>query len=175
MQILKLVLAAALLVAGEARAGVYIEPYVGYGMGKVNYATTIGSSKIEVSSNMKGPGYGGRVGLKGMMFAIGGEVQGSNMKFDGGGSWKTTDLGAFIGVFAPLGFRAWFTYFFSTKAGDIKGTGWKAGLGLRFFRHLAINVEHLQYDYKAYAITPTASLKISASANAVTLSMPFSF
>jgi hypothetical protein len=175
MKYLIVALAALLLVVGEARAGVYIEPFVGYGVGDVKFTAAGPSGSATVGAKMKGLDYGGRVGLKSMMFAVGGEYQASDLKFDRGGSnWKPVDIGAFIGVFAPLGFRAWFTYFISSKAAGVKGTGMKLGLGYRFLLHLAINAEYVKRDYKIESVTTTSTLKTDDSVYGVSLSLPFS-
>ena len=173
MRNLYIVIAALFLLGSEAWAGVYVEPFVGYASGTTDFNTKISTNSITVSSSFTGLGYGARAGFKTMMFAFGGEYAEGDFKYKSGGGFKPKDIGAFIGVFAPLGFRAWGTYFFSAKAGSIKGKAYKLGIGYRFARFMALNLEYLAHSYNDITIAP-ATVSTSAKTYFISLSIPIS-
>ncbi len=159
-----------------AHAGVFLEPYVGYASSKATSTVSGLGVTVSGSADYSGVGYGGRAGLKGRIFAMGGEYQAAKLKSSAGGKFEPQDIGAFIGLFAPLGFRAYGTYFFSAKAGSYKGTAWKVGIGYQMLILLSLNLEYINHDYKAIAgSTASISTKTTASTYFLNLSMPLSF
>jgi hypothetical protein len=160
----------------SAKAGVYLEPYVGYAASKATSTVSRGTTSVTGSADYSGVGYGGRAGLKGRIFAVGAEYQAGRLKSESGGKFEPQDIGAFIGVFAPLGFRAYGTYFFSAKAGSYKGTAWKLGIGYQMLMLLSLNLEYIDHDYKAISgSSASTSIKMKVSTYFLSMSVPLSF
>ena len=165
--------------APAARAGVFVEPWVGYATGKFEHTVTVGSTVFQrIDQNMSGMGYGVRGGWRFMALAVGAEYQAGSINFKGGGGVEPKDLGAHLGLYFLGGIRAWGTYFFKAKTGSIEGTAVKGGLGYLFLRHVSLNVEYIKYKYNKITLAQFAGTSVgysgSASALIFSLSTPFS-
>ena len=149
--------------AGTSRAGLYLEPYVGYGTGKdsYNFVQTSPSSATVVSDiNSKNMNYGGKVGYSFSMLALGADYMAESSGKATGSSVlpDETYTGSYIGAFVNLGLpfvKVSGTYFLSASAKNddgsgvatFKGSGYKVGLGFTFLPLIAINVDYYVINF----------------------------
>lgn len=139
----------------QARAGLLLEPYLGYGQGS---AKAESSAIGNLSFKNDGVVIGARIAYTlPLLFWFGVDYAMQNGKFkpDAGadGDWKSSDLYAVAGVDFPILVRGWVGYglmndtTISFANGDSKikgGTNLKAGLGFTFLPMLSVNVELYQ-------------------------------
>lgn len=155
-------LAAVTFTSAPAKAGLLLEPYIGYGIG------TIGEGAGE--GDLKAPYLGARVGMTfpilflaaDYMMPVGGEVEDADL--DGGG-----DLFAVVGASLPL-LRAYAGYGFvrSLKfdgGGELEdGNAIKLGVGTTILPFVAINFEYITGKYEeGSAETDSSLMMLSAS------------
>lgn len=154
--------------AGSARAGILIEPYLGFSLAGSG-DTTLGTAKYDHSYST--PTIGGRLGY-GMLGFMGG-IDYSMQSFDlesevGSTTYKDgvskSQLGIFVGYNLPILLRVWGTYYLSSKVeGDDANTtgqfidsryeysdggGYALGAGFTGLPFVSINLEYrtLEYD-----------------------------
>jgi hypothetical protein len=151
---------AILLTTTVASAGILIEPQVGYILSN-KYSGTVGLTSGSLVGSTTGdykstgPEYGARVGYQVLGFMTGlnyGHSSGKSKNSDGTtDDLKSTNIGAFIGYKAPILFRAWLAYNFSTKTSldtnDLKGNSTEIGLGYTGLPFLSINAIYRMYKY----------------------------
>lgn len=174
------------LFSSHAFGGVFIEPYVGYYKGEVDYAASITSPIVadtKGSADQDGVAFGGKIGFNVAGLAlgvdymhIGGE---STDKSDGETSKdKIDNVGAFISVPLLSSVRLSGTYFFSSKAKDseseVTGTGYKVGLGFNMFWRVNLNVEHIVLTFDEAKADNVVFSKYNAEStvNMISLSLP---
>ena len=135
------------LAGPSAQAGILIEPYIGYFAGKSKQAT-------QTTLNVKGPGYGARLGYTKLGFMIGLDYQTGSQTNDASPNHfdlTPTNVGAFVGYQLPILLRAYAGYNFIAK---VKGTnpsnhiaysgnGVKVGVGFTALPLVSINIEYL--------------------------------
>ncbi len=182
-----LVLALSLLVgfASTANAGIFVEPYLGYGLGSYKFDTT-GGDKGKIT----GPVLGGRIGGEMAMLFIGGDYSMSlsnKMKSDAGGTdpdVTSSQLFGVIGANLPI-IRLWAGYGLmnelkeDTVVGDITYSGGshiKVGVGLKVIPMLSLNAEYIMSDYKKAELGPlTGDPELKVNTVLLSASVPFSF
>ena len=180
-----------------AKAGVLIEPYLGYEATKHSMTFTTGN--IEAPGAITGTGYGLRLGYKlPVMFwaALDAGMGTGKLKFDTTGTIADSDvsrntLGLTAGIDLPILLRFWVGTGFSdqmqiktsTTSDTFKGSHTKVGLGFTALPFLSINAEYIMRKYTdgsgdlvtaggGYANYLT---KLEGSTVLISVSAPFNF
>ena len=192
-----------LLVLPVARAGINIEPYLGY-MSGTSELTFYG---IPFEMSYKTPMIGGRLGYGMMGLSLGVDYSQSVSSFE----WEQekpattavpdkmdyTNLGIYVGYKFPMMFRVWGTYFIKSEfevatphpgsnAGDKwTGAGYALGAGWTGFPLVALNLEYrmITFDEQTNASTgvvtklPVAGIltKVENKEIMISLSLPLDF
>lgn len=168
------------LVSSSARAGLLIEPYVGYASAKQT-ATITGSSTpgVNGTSSINGGGayYGGRLGYAYSALVAGGEYSLGNVKL---GDTKTAhhEIYAFAGVRLPVLLNVLFGYVVSNDADDTGGDGgYKAALQLRILPLVNLNLEYYVTKTKGLEPAPAGpsagmDMKADTKGFGVSVSLP---
>jgi hypothetical protein len=171
MRMTYLAVIATLVFSASAHAGLLLEPYVGYSIGKATGDLTgaglPGGLPISIDEGTKGPVFGGRVGMSFLLLGVGidgtfGTTSGDNV--DG----KLTAVGPFVSVSLPL-IRAWVTYYAKasmdtdnavTGSPTYEGNGIKGGVGFSLLPLISINAEYysMQFDEEDSSILDTADI-----------------
>lgn len=151
-----------------SHAGVLLEPWLGYGIGKLDCTNVAGT---DCSSDVTGVHYGARVGYKSMIgLWVAGEYNGStDLKTEDSDPTDTdsdlqrTSLGVTVGFDLIFGLRVFAGYNFQEKIvakGDTSDTTYdggnstKIGAGFKFpLLPLALNVEMNNATYKDFSTT----------------------
>ena len=147
----------------ESKAGLLLEPYVGYQLGTLDGKYKYKSTGIEADypeTSHSGAGFGARVGFQTFGLMLGGVYETipsitqerNDTESDLGSSSK---LGVFVGYDFPLFLRVWGTYFLDVSAEDEDGndfsdlydSGVGAGVGLTFLPLVSLNVEYRMYTW----------------------------
>lgn len=188
MRNLALIVLFGTLTSVSAHAGIYLEPYVGYAIGKssgsVN-ATPGGQSTIDSSS--KGAVFGGKLGYSVLGLALGFDYSRFNSKDKDNtlgteSSSVSTDMGGFIQYTLPIMFKVSATYIFksSNVADDDSkstGKGFKIGVGFTGLPFVAINLDYIsikQNEASAPGFT-LDSVDVKSTATMLSISVPFNF
>jgi hypothetical protein len=196
------VLALSALTSISANASILIEPHLGYNLGSsVTYSGDMsGSVLTDAVFKNSGPEYGARAGLQYLGFMGGVAFTHStydwkitNIPVVGSTQWsmKRDEVGVFAGYNAPLFFRAWLGYYFSTKAtitADYPTNGvtsgmWlsghttEIGLGFKFIPLLSLNVLYRMVSFNKSTLNATGEAPISPAISpkeiVVGVSLPF--
>ena len=151
-----LIMICALVLGSQvAKAGGFVEPYLGYGMNKIEgtFAAGVpvfGGSSFDAES--KGPVYGVRAGYQFILPWV--ALEASQFKGDGqdgASDVKATDIGVTAGLSLPI-VRPYAGYVFSSKADvgstEYTGTAMKVGVGFGFIPLLHLNVELVDTKFK---------------------------
>jgi hypothetical protein len=161
--------------APAAHAGLLLEPYLGYHMGKWEF----GSSNQDLS----GVGYGARVGYQQMGLMVGGDLFLSNWtddakptKFD----WKAQDIAAFIGYNFPVLVRVYAAYVLDAElkqsgggaSNKYEGKGLKFGVGFTPLPLISINFELINNTYDEVNGNKM-STDLKSNMYGLTVSLPF--
>lgn len=155
-----------------AQADVLVEPMIGYETGTLDYETTPPGALEDQGT--KGAGMGARLGYDALGLQLAFDYYKGSFKDDDDETYKTTELGAFIGYnFWFL--RAYAAYLFSVKdEDDGKAKGYKIGASFYPLSWVA-----LSFEYKTYEFDPVQGVdyKLDAvySGGAFILSFPFRF
>ena len=152
--------------ASTARAGIHLEPYLGYAKGtETNHTSSTQNIHKETYTGV-GFGVRGGVSFLGLLSGLTYDHIGASGEDDDSPAvetdYKATNLGFFLGYEFPLGLRFWGTYYMSAKSeiegktgaadevGDTyKGSGYAVGVGMSIVPMvLALNLEYksLKYD-----------------------------
>lgn len=194
---------ALLLFSTTAHAGLYLEPYVGYGMGsnKADYTVSSFTNSIN-ASNAKATVFGGKLGMSILMFRFGADYMSTSgteeaedkLGAKSNDTVKTTNIGAFVGVGFPF-IQLSATYFLSSKATvgivptnsnpssdlSLSGNGIKAGIGFTGIPIIAINLEMINLGFSKGSYTQGsqsgdfASFSSKYNLTMLSISAPFSF
>lgn len=161
----------------SAKAGIHIEPYLGYslaGSGDVTFT----NSKYDLSYSS--PTIGGRLGysMLGFMAGLDYSMQSFNLKSEIGSTEykdgvKKNQLGIFVGYELPILLRVWGTYFISSKLeGDdapavnqlidrndefSDGGGYALGVGFTGLPFVSLNLEYRTLEYDKYEVSGVAA------------------
>lgn len=192
-----------ILFSFEARAGLLLEPYVGFSLsGDMEQAAKGANSKIEGEHG--GLTLGGRLGFQSLGLMVGLQYDlGLSTELDSKQGTATakddikrTHIGAFVGYNFPVMVRAWGTYYFSSKVegdeaptaditGDVidstqtwKGNGYALGVGFTGLPIVSLNLEYRSYEYDEIE-DAGADLKLDPSVEAseimISVSAPLTF
>lgn len=166
-----------LMYAQSAKAGILLEPYVGY---------VSGQQKQTGTSNLSGTEYGARVGYTLLNFGIGADYVAASYTDDSTPKNDLTigDLGAFVSYKLPILFRVYATYVPSatvrvkSSSSDVKFKGNSARLGVGYtgLPFININFEYINATYTDVEIAGTTaalSTNSTTSAYAISISAPF--
>ena len=147
----------------ESKAGLLLEPYVGYHLGSRDGKAKEKATGIEAAiaeTDYSGAGFGARVGFQTFGLMLGGVYEtipsitseSGGTETEGGSSAK---LGVFVGYDFPLFVRVWGTYFLDVtmededgnEVSDLYDSGVGAGVGLTFLPLVSLNVEYRMYTF----------------------------
>lgn len=175
------VLALSLLFITPAKAGVLIEPVLGYSFSSFEIDED-GSSKEKGS----GTSYGGRLGYQNLGFQLGLDYLSSSISLsdnDFKENLSTTEWAAFAGFEFPILLRVYAGYIFSANAetevaGGTKvklqdGTGMKLGVGFTGLPFVDINFEYRKGTYTKLKIGGSDDIDTDFNAFMVGVSLPF--
>lgn len=172
----KLFIAAAIAIFGasQASAGIMIEPYLGYETGKVKSAGT-------PDDDYTGTIFGARLGysMVGLMFGVDYMTGSGTVESTGGDTdIKPADLGVFVGYEFPVMFRAYFSYFFDSKASidgatvDFEGGATRFGVGFTGLPFVSINLEMITRTYDEFSDGTAIDPENTVETFALTISLP---
>lgn len=147
-----LIMICALVLVGQvAKAGGFVEPYIGYQTGKFEFSNG-------VEGDSKGTALGLRAGYQMVIPWIALDVQLGKGKvsdvipeYD----YSYTDFGVTVGASVPF-VRPFIGYIPAAKTklegggatDEYKGTGLKLGLGIKILPLVDINIEQVSYEFK---------------------------
>jgi len=160
----------------QSQANLFLEPYLGYGLGAQDYSLKSGASSQSVSSYSAPNGItiGGRLGWGLGPLYVAGDY--STFSWDGSipgvtpsttaGSWTFSSMGV-TAIFSPpvLPLRIWIGYQFSEKltqkygSNEFSKTGTSLKIGGSFtvlplvLASLTLNVEYIMTSYGDFALT----------------------
>mgnify|MGYP001488633932 CR=1 FL=1 len=172
-------------ISNNAKAGIFVDPYLGYNVGWLTESVTVGSTTVDVDYADTGIIYGGRAGLKtlgfmfGLDYSMGSALKATPVASLVSGYTTTTVkydvsyMGAFVGYELPFLLRAWLTYHFDVgmdvegSSTPIEGSSTTVGVGFTGLPLVSLNAEYRMVsldndtlDYKALLLS---------------VSLPFSF
>jgi len=161
----------------SVKAGILLEPYLGY---------VTGQQKQTGTANLSGTEFGARVGYTLLNFGIGAEYVGASYTDDSSPKNNLTigDIGVFVSYKLPVLFRVYATYVPSAAVKDkvsnseftFKGNSAKLGVGYTGLPFININLEYINATYKDVEIagsTLSLDTKSTTSAYAISISAPF--
>ncbi len=169
-----------LLVCGigfDAHASLLVEPFAGYEIGKIKQGSQ--------SDGLTGANYGARLGYESLGFMIGGEYALGALRGNpsGGSNYdvSTTDAGIFVGYNFPILFRVYGTYYLLSTAtdadisgGDIKGTGYRLGIGFTPLPFITLALEEVSRTYTKQGSSSLGS-NVTANSTLLTVTLPLTF
>lgn len=176
-----LLLIFAFFVITPAKAGVLIEPVLGYNFGKFEGDNAIDSEKFT------GPAFGGRLGYQNLGFQLGVDYLRSTLNIDDN-SFKedltASEWAGFVGFEFPVLLRVYAGYIFSAQgetevAGSTKldfneGSGMKFGVGFTGLPFVDINFEYRKGSFAEYKLGGTkVEESIDYNSFMVGISLPF--
>lgn len=173
------ILILAFLIISPAKAGILIEPVVGF-----NAASKIDIKDGESYSGGLGLGYGGRVGYQNLGFQLGLDFLKSSIDMDDKDFKKNVDAtewAAFVGFEFPILVKVYAAYIFSAEGdsknalGKIKledGTGVKLGVGFTLLPFLDINLDYRRGTYDKTKVGGLNLGESDFSAYMLSLSLP---
>ena len=146
----------------NAKAGLFVDPYLGYNAGWATQDYTSGSTTVSLDYTSMGPMFGARAGFQMLGFMAGAEYGMSTTTQDlaaaaaagipaASTDLQTTYMGVFVGYELPILLRAWATYNLSvnsektsgTDKGDVtSGSGFTLGVGFTGLPFVSLNVEY---------------------------------
>lgn len=175
------VLAFALLFAVHTKAGVLIEPVLGY-----SFKTFEADGPDTSEEKGSGVSFGGRLGYQNLGFQLGLDYLRSNISMDDNDFKEdliTSEWGAFVGFEFPVLLRVYAGYIFSANAetefaGGEKvklqdGTGMKFGLGFTGLPFVDINFEYRKGTYTKLKAGDSANVDTDFNAFMIGVSLPF--
>lgn len=166
-------LVAVLGFASVSQAGLLLEPYLGYEMGKTK----------NTDGAMDGSQYGLRLAYEAPVFFWAGldATMGSvTVKPDAGASSdsKRTTIYGVVGVDFPILVRGWVAYGVSNQlksdASTLKGSAYKVGLGFTGLPFVSLNFEYLNEKFND-ADGATLSPEFQNDTYVLSVSLPWSF
>lgn len=175
-----LILIVAFFMINPAKAGLLIEPLVGY---------STGSFDGESSSDFSGTSYGGRLGYQNLGFQMGLDYLNSSLTMDDSDYSKLefSEWAGFVGFEFPILLRVYAGYIF-TASGETKydsgagkqllevtgGTGSKFGVGFTGLPFLDINLEYRKGSFSEFDLGGTTfNQSIDYQSYMLSISLPF--
>jgi hypothetical protein len=154
------ILIVAFFMLGTAKAGLLVEPLIGY---NVNYKFQTDDASEDKGSGL---GYGGRLGYQNLGFQLGLDYLKSSIGPDSNDYKKdlsTSEWAGFVGFEFPILLRVYAGYIFAatgeteyddgTNKGDLElsdGSGMKFGIGFTGLPFVDINVEYRKGTFGEY-------------------------
>jgi len=148
----------------NAKAGLFVDPYLGYNAGWATKDHTEGSTTVSLDYTSMGPMFGARAGFQMLGFMAGAEYGMSTTTQDlaaatvgsvsipaASTDLQTTYMGVFVGYELPILLRAWATYNLSVdseitsdsgKGNVTSGSGFTLGVGFTGLPFVSLNVEY---------------------------------
>lgn len=163
-----------ILVTSTARAGIMIEPYIGYNSSNFEYQLI----NAEIDKHQpSGLGYGLRLGYKFLIPWVALDYRATDEKIknwtaDGRAAALTqTQIGAVVGLDLPIGLRVFGGYGFDNKFNanvedsedSFKGSYTKLGIGLKPMPFMAINLEYITNKYTKMNLAQTGNTEQDTS------------
>jgi len=159
-------------------ADLWIEPFLGYGIGTVKATATALGTNYDIKYSYNGADFGGRLGIRtwGLLAGVQYDMMKAKLTLkesSGLTGLSNTDsdisnLGLYLGYELPLFFKVWGTYYISSKDKRSSATvksdgGYSLGIGYRPISiigkvALYFNAEYRAFSYKDYT-SGTATLK----------------
>lgn len=163
-------IAAQLMFLSKAQAGLYVDPYIGYGWIGLEDDNDDGSDETQ-----GGVFAGGRLGYKFTLFSAG-------VDFNSGSTedMTRTNTGIFFGVDLPILFRFYGTYLLSSDL-DFDGInpsldfkdGYTLGAGTTILPFISLNLEYTKVAYE-YSLLG-ADFDVDTDSYLVSVSLPLDF
>lgn len=174
---LTLVLSIIIVSTTSARAGVAVEPFVGYATGEWKQGST--------SAKHSGVGYGARLGWDFGMVRVGGSYLGGTTTDTASpisNKIAQQDIGAFVEadfsrVVVRLGYGATSQGIFTPSTGTAntwKGTSMNAGIGVELINHINFNIDYVSTSHDQLNGATVAN-KLTNNFFVVGVSFPFEF
>jgi hypothetical protein len=184
--------------APHTRAGVLVEPYLGFAIGGDGDTTVIGNNYDTSYSSVT---LGGRLGYQflGFMAGLDYSMQNFSLKSQIGSNTAVKDdvkknqLGVFVGYDFPILLRAWGTYYvsgslegkeanaatgqvFSSNDKFSGGSGYALGVGFTGLPFVSVNLEYRTMEYDKFTRTDNANAsygkKLNLSEILLSVSLP---
>ena len=183
--------------APHTRAGVLVEPYLGFAIGADGETSVAGTAYDNSYASVT---MGGRLGYQflGFMGGIDYSMQNFSLKSKSSSNSdkddvKKNQLGLFVGYDFPILLRAWGTYFlsgsvegkdanvandqvFSSNDKFSDGSGYALGVGFSGLPFVSINLEYRTMEYGKFARSNNSSVaygkKLSLSEILLSVSLP---
>ena len=172
----------------QVQAGILIEPYIGYEMGKITAEATVGGTPVPVGdADYDGYNLGARLGFSTLGFSFGADYMLSTGEDEDKDESSMNHLGAFVGFDFPVLFRVYAVYMFSVKntqkdtanntETDLEGSGYKLGVGFTGLPFVSINLEAIvrEFDEESGTVLGqpyTLSLKTASTMLSVSIPLP---
>lgn len=179
------VLLASILLVSVAKAGFYLDPYVGYNMGTVKY-TTVGGAFSD-KGTMNGAVYGLGLGyMFGSGFILGADLQGASLTDEYDGATSSSNMTQ-LGTYAILGwnfdkaFKLYLGYGTFNSEDDaspknkVTGTATKLGGSYQFSEHFAAGLEYVMYTLDKVNSADYKTLFDKYDTNGIILTLRFPF
>lgn len=156
------ILVLAFFIIRPAKAGLLIEPVLGYNIGKVDVSNPSFSKE-----NYTGPSYGGRLGYQNLGFQLGLDYLKSSLNVNDNNFKKDLNVdewAGFVGFEFPVLLRVYAGYIFSAEADSTVGTnkltmtggtGTKFGLGFTGLPFVDINFEYRKGTFDEFKLGAT--------------------
>ena len=166
-----------MLASFAARAGLFIEPSVGYTTGLLSQSGVPGISTQTFI-------FGGRVGYQFVDFKFGADYSmglGSGKQMGDSATYKPTDLGFFLGYELPLSLKAYGSVFLDSKTkiqptenpSYFSGRSFRLGIGLTALPLCSIIFEGTYRIYSKYnGVGLTKSIKGTTWGGSLSFSLP---
>jgi hypothetical protein len=167
------------LLATPAKAGLLIDPYLGY-----EAFGTVAVANSPIRLNYSGTGFGFRMGYTLFLVSFSADfrmVRGSLTNQNGGtDAFEETQIGAVVGAAFPF-IRAYLGYspinklMFGSSSTSYSGSSTKFGIGFSGLPFVVFNAEYVMNNYNAVKsnLLPQSSLAASGSAFVLSVSWPF--
>jgi len=176
----------------QAKAGLFVEPFVGYDQSTAKFELVSGLGGGTGSSKSSGMDYGLKFGYSfngglwlGLDYTGGSGTTKDDAGIQADSDYSRTAIGALLGYSAGR-FNFWFGYGFSDKLTDkaapsteYSGTNMKVGAGVALVNHVAINLDYVIPKYTKYTSsgveTDVSSTFAKFDTSGVMLSVSFPF
>ncbi len=162
-----------------AKAGLLVEPHIGYDMSSVTKNATA-TPTIDSGFKTSAPSFGARLGYASSKlfwiaadvdYATGKNAYNNTATYPANYNFTRADYYALVGIDFPKIIRAWAGYGFlnqmtlQTPGGDtvVTGASIKGGIGFEFIPKVSINIEYIVRNMADEKIGSAASAKIATT------------
>lgn len=169
---------------GQAHAGIYLEPYLGYAMGTSEGSIDIsGFGTVTIDDEDTGTVIGGKVGYSMLGLAFGADYAMFDIDSEESDGEETssdvTALGAFVQYTFPILIKVSATYILDasieSESSEGSGSGYKIGVGYTGLPFISINFDLISINYDELTATglTITSADITADYKMLSVSLPF--